>query len=93
MTLLLNSHPAGEIPLTYRNLLPMILQPAAWENYGNIPALVGFLGATLQKDPAYVVTTNTLSAYLGIFQKLIASKANDQYGFELLGCIVTAMPM
>jgi exportin-2 (importin alpha re-exporter) len=93
MTLLLNCHPAGQIPPTYRNLLPMILQPSAWENYGNVPALVGFLGATLQKDPAYVVSTNTLSGYLGIFQKLIASKANDQYGFELLGSIVTMMPM
>ena len=39
-----------------------------------------------------IAAAGHLPAVLGVFQKLIASKANDSYGFQLLGSVVRDLP-
>jgi hypothetical protein len=40
-----------------------------------------------------VLCPGSLPGVLGVFQKLIASKANDQYGFALISGIVQHLPL
>lgn len=73
----------GEIPASYTSLLPSLLTPALWHSRANIPALVRLLQAFLVKGGSEV-EDGTLQSLLGIYQQLIASRVNDEYGFELL---------
>lgn len=73
-----------EIPPSYTALLPSLLTPALWQTRSNVPALVRLLQAFLAKGNAQIVNTSTLQSLLGIYQQLIASRVNDEYGFELL---------
>ncbi|KAL7752979.1 importin-alpha export receptor [Sorochytrium milnesiophthora] len=81
---MLEYHPRGTLPEAYTQILPPLLQPAMWETQGNIAALVRLLQAYLSRGSQQMVAGNQLPAILGIFQKLISSKANDQFGFQLL---------
>ncbi|KAI3653160.1 hypothetical protein MP228_002585 [Amoeboaphelidium protococcarum] len=84
LALLMSLHKEATIPDAYTPLLPPLLQPPLWENHGNVPALVNLLEVYLMKDSSKIVANNQLPAFLGIFQKLIASRANEAFGFELL---------
>jgi exportin-2 (importin alpha re-exporter) len=59
---------------------------------GNIPALTRLLHAYICRDASSIVINNQLEPILGIFQKLIASKANDKHGIDLLCSIVQYIP-
>jgi exportin-2 (importin alpha re-exporter) len=96
----------NEIPALYQPLLPPLLQPVLWENSGNwkgcidytdcagnVPALVRLLQAYLARGAQQIVAANQLPAFLGVFQKLIASRLNDHHGFELLTSITQNVPM
>ncbi|CAG8652097.1 4029_t:CDS:10, partial [Dentiscutata erythropus] len=85
---LLELHTETQLPDIYKGMLPALLTPNLWESSGNIPALVRFLHAYLYRDSLAIITNKQLEPILGIFQKLIASKANDKYGLELLCSIV-----
>ncbi|CAG8707166.1 4269_t:CDS:10 [Cetraspora pellucida] len=85
---LLELHTEAQLPDVYKGMLPALLTPNLWESSGNIPALVRFLHAYLYRDSLAIVANKQLEPILGIFQKLIASKANDKYGLELLCSIV-----
>jgi exportin-2 (importin alpha re-exporter) len=76
-----------EIAPSYTTLLPSLLTPALWQIRSNVPALVRLLQAFLAKGSTQIVTTSTLQSLLGIYQQLIASRVNDEYGFELLTSI------
>jgi len=78
---------------SYESLLPPLMTPALWERRGNIPALVRLLQAYLEKGSAHVLAQGKLLPTLGIFQKLIASRASEVNGFDLLGTIVQKVPM
>uniref|UniRef100_A0A8C6PGL3 Exportin-2 n=1 Tax=Nothobranchius furzeri TaxID=105023 RepID=A0A8C6PGL3_NOTFU len=80
MSLLLEIH-SNSIPASYMALFPHLLQPVLWERTGNIPPLVRLLQAYLEKGVLFM-----------LFQKLIASKANDHQGFYLLNSIIEHMP-
>lgn len=80
------------IPPEYLTMLPPLLTPALWESGGNVPALVQLLTAYLNKGGAGIAERGQLPAFLGIFQKLIASKVNDVYGFDLLSEIFWNIP-
>jgi exportin-2 (importin alpha re-exporter) len=74
-----------DVPMEYRNLLPFLLTPAIWQQKGSIPGLVKLLKAFLAK--------NSLEGQLGsvlavIQQRLIPSKMNDGWGFELLHSVL-----
>uniref|UniRef100_A0A3B4C910 Exportin-2 n=1 Tax=Pygocentrus nattereri TaxID=42514 RepID=A0A3B4C910_PYGNA len=93
MSLLLEIH-TSPIPSSYMALFPHLLQPILWERTGNIPPLVRLLQAYLEKGGATIANSaaDKIPGLLGVFQKLIASKANDHQGFYLLNSIVEHMP-
>uniref|UniRef100_A0A3Q3XSD6 Importin N-terminal domain-containing protein n=1 Tax=Mola mola TaxID=94237 RepID=A0A3Q3XSD6_MOLML len=92
MSLLLEMH-SNSIPASYMALFPHLLQPALWERTGNIPPLVRLLQAFLEKGSATISSSasDKIPGLLGVFQKLIASKANDHQGFYLLNSIIEHM--
>ena len=87
LSLLLELRPPP-IPAPYMNIYPHLLIPALWERSGNIPALVRLLQAFIEKAPSDITKEDKLSALLGVFQKLIASKTNDHEGFYLLNSLI-----
>uniref|UniRef100_A0A8I5XVR1 Exportin-2 n=1 Tax=Rattus norvegicus TaxID=10116 RepID=A0A8I5XVR1_RAT len=93
MSLLLETH-KNDIPSSYMALFPHLLQPVLWERAGNIPALVRLLQAFLERGSSTIATAaaDKIPGLLGVFQKLIASKANDHQGFYLLNSIIEHMP-
>uniref|UniRef100_A0A4X2JNK3 Exportin-2 n=1 Tax=Vombatus ursinus TaxID=29139 RepID=A0A4X2JNK3_VOMUR len=93
MSLLLETHKNG-IPSSYMALFPHLLQPVLWERAGNIPPLVRLLQAFLEKGSNTIASAaaDKIPGLLGVFQKLIASKANDHQGFFLLNSIIEHMP-
>ncbi|XP_041060624.1 exportin-2 [Carcharodon carcharias] len=93
MSLLLEIYSADISPC-YMALFPHLLQPLLWERVGNIPPLVRLLQAFLEKGANSISTTaaDKIPGLLGVFQKLIASKANDHQGFYLLNSIIEHMP-
>lgn len=76
----------------YASLFPPLLTVTLWENKGNVPGLVRLLHAYLKKAFDFVVSGNHFQALLGIFQKLNATQATEQWGFELLNAIITFAP-
>ncbi|WFD28155.1 importin-alpha export receptor [Malassezia nana] len=97
MAQLLEAHAAvdtaRELPDGYRQLLPPLLLPALWESRGHVPALVRLLRAYLEQAPAYLVQHGHVESYLGIYQKLISSRLNDAYGFDLLRALLVHLPL
>lgn len=81
---LLELRPAGQLPASYQSLLPSLLTPTLWQSRGNVPALVRLLQAYLIKAAPTMVSNNQIPAVLGIYQQLIASRINDEFGFELM---------
>uniref|UniRef100_A0AAY4E783 Exportin-2 n=1 Tax=Denticeps clupeoides TaxID=299321 RepID=A0AAY4E783_9TELE len=68
--------------------------PYVFQRTGNIPPLVRLLQAYLEKGGSAIASTaaDKIPGLLGVFQKLIASKANDHQGFYLLNSIIEHMP-
>lgn len=89
---LLALHGTDGIPQVYLTLLMPLLQPAPWENYANIPALVNFLSSFLQKNSKTIIQSGHFQAFLGIFQKLVASRVNDHHGLNFLKQVFEYVP-
>ena len=87
LSLLLEIRPSP-VPPPYMVIYPLLLTPTLWERQGNVPALVRLLQAFIEKAPDKVVKDDKITALLGVFQKLIASKSNDHEGFYLIGSLV-----
>ncbi|KAI9431167.1 importin alpha re-exporter [Lactarius indigo] len=82
------------VPVDYRALLPFLLTPAIWAQKGSIPGLVALLRAFLARDAVAMVEANQHTSVLGIVQqRLVPSKANDGWGFELLQSVVLHVPL
>jgi len=79
------------IPESYQALFPHLLAPVLWERPGNIPPLVRLLQAFIEKSADKIVEGGKLNNLLGVFQKMIASKTNDNFGFYLLNSMVEHM--
>lgn len=90
---LIELHTDTPLSPSYMMIFPPLLNPMFWERPGNIPALTRLLVAYLSKAGQQIVAGGHLTAMLGVFQKLIASKANDTYGFMLLRGIVEFLPL
>ncbi|KAJ1743100.1 importin-alpha export receptor [Coemansia sp. RSA 1086] len=84
---------SGRLPDAYVSLLPPLLQPTLWSAQGNIPALVRLLQSYLQIGGQQLASEGQLQPILGIFQRLIASRANDHHGFNLLLAITHFVPL
>jgi exportin-2 (importin alpha re-exporter) len=86
---MLDLHQSSDVPSEYRNLLPFLLTPAIWQQKGSIPGLVKLLKAFLAKDSKRMVSDGQFTSVLAVVQqRLIPSKLNDEWGFELLHAVL-----
>ncbi|KAG6828872.1 hypothetical protein H0H92_006481 [Tricholoma furcatifolium] len=77
------------VPAQFRELLPFLLVPAVWQQKGSIPGLVKLLKAFLARDSAQMLAAGQVASVLAVVQqRLIPSKINDVWGFELLESVV-----
>ncbi|XP_052854542.1 LOW QUALITY PROTEIN: exportin-2 [Drosophila gunungcola] len=83
---------SGSIPEPYWALFPCLLSPALWDRTGNVTPLIRLISAFIKQGSAQIQALGKLSAILGIFQKMIASKANDHEGFYLLQNLLSYYP-
>jgi exportin-2 (importin alpha re-exporter) len=81
------------LPAAYIAVFPALLAPALWERQANVVPLVRLLEAYLRKAPEEIATTNHLNGVLGVFQKLVASRAQDHQGFFILNAFVECLPL
>ncbi|KAL2815964.1 CAS/CSE protein [Aspergillus granulosus] len=89
---LLEANPSGSLPPLYQGLIAPILAPQVWESKGNIPALVRLLSSIINRGSQHILENNQLINTLGIFQKLLSSKTNESYGFDLLETVIENFP-
>lgn len=89
---LLEMYTGEGLPQTYQQLLRPILTPSLWDSRGNVPALVRLVEAFVARGSAYIVSDKLIEPILGIFQKLIASRANDHFGFHLVETCYASLP-
>ncbi|KAK9798958.1 hypothetical protein WJX73_010520 [Symbiochloris irregularis] len=81
------------LPEVYLAMFPPLLSPVFWERPANIAPLVRLLQAYLCKAGADLVTRGHLQGVLGVFQKLISSKAHDHEGFFILNSLLEYLKM
>jgi len=77
----------------YLQLLPALLAPHTWDRQANIPALVRLLDAYLKAAPVQIAQLGYLTGVLGVFQKLISSKAHDHQGFYILNAFAKSLDL
>uniref|UniRef100_A0A6G1S494 Exportin-2 n=1 Tax=Aceria tosichella TaxID=561515 RepID=A0A6G1S494_9ACAR len=69
-----------------------LLSPTHWEKTANIRPLTELMHTYIEKIGPIIIAQNKLDALLGIFQKLIASKATDHEGLALLQTMMIHLP-
>jgi exportin-2 (importin alpha re-exporter) len=89
---LLEANPSGELSEYYRSLFSIILQGSIWEQRGNVPALARLLSAMISRDAQRIVADKQVEPILGIFQKLVVTKAHESYAFELIEAVIGFLP-
>lgn len=89
---LLEANPSANLPGYYQELIAPVLMPVMWESRGNTPALVRLLSSIISRGSQYILEHNQLEPILGIFQKLISTKANEGYAFDLLESVAMNFP-
>lgn len=87
---LVEAEPEKPLPNNLQPLIAPVLVPQLWEQRGNVPALVRLLSALIVRSAADMQANNQIENVLGIFQKLLASKAFEGHAFELLETVVAA---
>ena len=89
---LLEANPSASLPSYYQSLLGPTLNPELWSMRGNVPALVRFLIAAIPRGAMEIAQNNQIETLLGVFQRLIATKANETNAIDLLECIIQSFP-
>ncbi|KAL9596202.1 MAG: hypothetical protein Q9219_005954 [cf. Caloplaca sp. 3 TL-2023] len=84
---LLEANASRNLTTYYTSLIQAIVSPEMWASKGNVPALVRLLSSMMACGAPQIAENNQLEPILGIFQNLITTKANENYGFELLESI------
>eukprot|EP00501_MAST-03F_sp_TOSAG23-6_P000301 GSMAST32.ASY1.ANO1.308.1 assembled CDS len=91
MAQLLSANPAGITP-PFAALLPKLIHPSQWERRGNVPALVALLQAYMKRGSSSIGNDQAIvSGILGVFQKLLASKATEVHALSLITSFVSEM--
>ncbi|KAG6994024.1 carbon-nitrogen hydrolase [Physcia stellaris] len=85
---LLEADSSTALPSFYQSLLDPTLNPGLWAMRGNVPALVRFLSAVIPRGATEIIANNQLETLLGIFQRLISTKTNEVYAFEILESVL-----
>ncbi|CAI7622011.1 hypothetical protein N7533_013088 [Penicillium manginii] len=87
---LLEANSSATLPSYYQELVGPILMPVMWDSKGNIPALVRLLASIIPRGSEHIAQQNQIEPILGIFQKLVSTKANEGYAFDLLETVVAS---
>lgn len=80
---LMNAH-EGTLPGQYKTFMGPTLNPAMWERRAYVSGMVLYIEMYIRNAREQLVSDGQMEATLGVFQKLIASKATDHYGLHLL---------
>lgn len=81
------------IPEPYWALFPCLLSPTLWDRPGNVTPLIRLVCAFVRRGSQQIANYDKLNPILGVFQKMIASKANDHEGFSLVQTLLEHYPM
>jgi exportin-2 (importin alpha re-exporter) len=84
--------PSGVMLQDFSPIITPILMPPLWESRGNVPALTRLLSDIIIRSPEQIVAASQIEPVLGIFQKLISSKANESHAFDLLEALIESLP-
>jgi len=95
---MLNAHAAitaavAPVPDTFHALLPALLTQSLWDRSSYVPGMVQFLQAYIRVSGDKLSSEGKLGAVLGIFQQLVARKAQDHFGMGLLITMLDAYGM
>ncbi|KAH0543334.1 hypothetical protein FGG08_002290 [Glutinoglossum americanum] len=90
---LLEANPSASLPDYYKSLIPSILMPILWESKGNVPALVGLITSIIPRGASEMSRNGQIEPVLGVFQKLVSTKANEGYGFDILESVISHFPV
>ena len=91
---MIESYPAGAtLPESYMAIFPALLTPLMWDRRANVTPLVRLLKAYLTKNSQAIVASGHLQGVLGVFQKLVSSKAQDHQGFYILNSFVESLAL
>uniref|UniRef100_A0A914GU25 Exportin-2 n=1 Tax=Globodera rostochiensis TaxID=31243 RepID=A0A914GU25_GLORO len=74
---------------TYVRFFPTLLRPDYWSRSANVPALVLVFESFIRCFPQLTFGAQYSGQVLGIFQRLIGSKAYDQHGFRLANSFIS----
>ncbi|KAJ5326387.1 Armadillo-like helical [Penicillium brevicompactum] len=89
---LLEANQSATLPTYYQELIGPVLMPVMWDSKGNTPALVRLLSSIIPRGSQYIIEHNQIEPILGIFQKLVSTKANESFAFDLLETCVASFP-
>ncbi|KAI9772860.1 MAG: importin-alpha export receptor [Geoglossum simile] len=90
---LLEANSSASLPDYYRSLIPSILMPVLWESKGNVPALVKLVTSIIPRGTSEMARDGQVEPVLGVFQKLVSTKANESYGFDILESVIAHFPV
>ena len=89
---LLEASPSSDLSDYYKSIVPPILMAPLWESKGNIPALVRLLSAIMPRGAESMVQNGQIEPILGLYRKLISTKANETMGFDLIESTISSFP-
>lgn len=92
LNLILRAQPVGGVSEGFVKLFQELLAPALWEKPANTRPLTELMHTYIEKMSQTIISQNKLIPLLGIFQKLIASKATDHEALALLQTMMIHMP-
>jgi len=92
LNLILRAQPAGSVSERFIKLFQELLSPALWERQANTRPLTELLHTYIEKMSQYIISQEKFIPLLGIFQKLIASKATDHEALALLQTMMIYLP-
>lgn len=94
LSFILENYPkTSTMPIEYEQLIAPICSEQIWEFRGNIPGVERLLNAIVKFKPDLFGNNELLNLVLGVYEKLIPSKVNDNLAFDLLESIMMNIPL
>ena len=92
LNLILNAQAVGAVSDRFTKLYIDFMSPVHWEKSANIRPLTELMHTYIEKIGQLIISQNRLDALLGIFQKLLASKATDHEALALFQTMMIHLP-
>lgn len=93
LNLLLKAQPVNGVSEKFASLFQELLSPRLWEKPAISPPLTELMHTYIEKMGQAIVAQDKLNPLLGIFQKLLLSKATDHDGLALLETMILHLPV